>query len=61
MSSSNPEVIDEHMNVVGVGTSTITISLKDRPTITKNYELIVREAAAFSAAIEGVDKIRLDR
>lgn len=62
MVSSNLEVVNENMEAVGAGTTTITIALKDRPTILKQYELIVREAAEeFSAYINGADTIRLDR
>ena len=61
MTSSDTTVIDENMYAIGAGTATITIGLKDNPTITKQYELIVHEDATFSAAIEGADKIRLDR
>ena len=61
MTSSDTTVIDENMYAIGAGTATITIGLKDNPIITKQYELIVHEDATFSAAIEGADKIRLDR
>ena len=61
MTSSNTSIVNENMEVLATGTAVITISLKDNPIIQKQYEIITRLATAFSAAIEGEDKIRLDR
>ena len=61
MTSSNLEVVNEGMNAIGEGTTVITISLKDSPTILHKYEIRVRRNEEFSAYIDGADKIRLDR
>ena len=61
MTSSDTSVVNENMKAVSEGTTVITIALKENPTVMKKYEIRVRQKEAFSAYIDGVDKIRLDR
>ena len=61
MTSSNTDVINNDMEVVGAGTTIITVALKDNPTTSKTYEIIVRENSNFTAYIDGPETLRLDR
>jgi len=61
MTSSNTDVINDDMEVVGAGTTIITVALKDNPTTSKTYEIIVRENSNFTAYIDGPETLRLDR
>ena len=51
-----------HWRTIGAGKIEFTMRLKDRPAVTKDFEIFVNEPTVeFSAYIEGPDTIKLDR
>ena len=51
-----------HWHTIGAGKIEFTMRLKDRPAVTRDFEIFVNEPTVeFSAYIEGPDTIKLDR
>lgn len=59
--SQDPTIIDKNLVALKNGETDITVRLKKYPTITSTVHIKVDNETTFTAYIDGVDKIRLDR
>lgn len=59
--SQDPTIIDKNLVALKNGETDITVRLKKYPTITSTIHIKVDNETTFTAYIDGVDKIRLDR